>query len=214
MRRRRLAALVAAALAGALAVQGCADPDRASVVAPVQHPCGPEVDPVTARVVDVYAAMLGHLAGQRDHGVAGAEVLYLVDHAVPELQETGIPEREKQTPAPASRSTAELAAAVRSCLETARFDGLPPIQLVEDWDDPAIRTEPVPAKGRPSGQEQPRRYLGGRLFFLGGVPAGGQRLALAASSSGGTNDYTGGLFVLRRRGGAWRVTDQARYWVA
>jgi hypothetical protein len=73
---------------------------------------------------------------------------------------------------------------------TARFDGLPPIQLVEDWDDPAIRAEPVPAKGWPSGQEQPRRYLGG------------------------TNDYTGGLFVLRRRDGAWRVTDQARYWVA
>ncbi|HYN17772.1 MAG TPA: hypothetical protein VEY96_06790 [Actinomycetes bacterium] len=214
MRRRRLAGVVAALLAGALAVQGCADPDAAPVAAPAQHPCGPEVDQATARVVDVYAAMLGHLVRQRDHGVAGAEVLYLVDHAVPEFHPSGVPEWEKQTPAPASTSTAEFTPAVRRCLEAARFDGLPPVRLVEDYDDPAIRSEPVAAKGWPSGQEQPRRYLDGRLFYLGGVPDRGDRLALAASSSDATYDLAGGLFVLRRRAGAWRVTEQARTWVS
>jgi hypothetical protein len=215
MRRRRLAALVAAALAVALLLPACADPDAAPVAAPAQHPCGPDVDPATARVVDVYAAMLGHLVRQDGHGVAGDEVLYLVDHAVPEFQETGIPEREKRTPAPASRSTAEFTPPVRRCLEEARFHGLPPVRLVEDWDDPAIPSEPLPAKGSPAGQEPPRRHLDGRLFFLGGVPDSGQRLALAASSSGGGGfDYSGGLFVLRRDGASWRVTDQARYWIA
>jgi hypothetical protein len=214
MHRRRVATLVAAALTGILAVQGCADPDAAPVATPVEHPCGPGVDPATARVVDVYVAMLGHLVRQRGHGVAGTEVLYLVDHAVPEFQETGIPEHEKRTPAPASRSTAEFPAPLRRCLEGARFDGLPPIRLVEDWDDPAIPTEPVPAKGFPPGKE-PRRYTGGRLFFLGGVPATGERLALAASSSGGRGfDFSGGLFVLREQGGSWRVVSQDRYWIA
>jgi hypothetical protein len=213
MRRRRAAALVAAALAGVVTLPSCADPDAAPVAAPADHPCGPEVDPATARVVDVYAAMLGHLVRQRDHRVDGTGMLYLVDHAVPEFQETGIPEREKQTPAPASRSTAEFTAPVRRCLEETRFDGLPPIRLVEDWDDQAIPTEPVSARGFPPGKE-PRRYTGGRLFFLGGVPATGQRLALAASSSGGEHDYNGGLFVLRLEGGSWRVTSRDRYWVA
>jgi hypothetical protein len=214
MRRRRTAMLVAVALTGILAVQGCADPDATPVAAPAGHPCGPAVDPATARVVDVYLAMLGHLVRQRGHSVAGTEVLYLVDHAVPEFQETGIPEREKQTPAPASRSTAEFTAPLRDCLEGARFDGLPPIRLVEDWDDPSIPTKPVPGKGFPPGKE-PRRYTGGRLFFLGGVPATGERLALAASSSGGGGlDYSGGLFVLRRDGGSWRVSGQERSWVA
>jgi hypothetical protein len=214
MRRRRLAALVGAALAWALLLQACADPDAAPLSTSAQHPCGPDADPVTVRVVDVYAAMLGHLVRQDGHGVAGDEVLYLVDHAVPEFQETGIPEREKRTPAPASRSTAEFTSPVRRCLEDARFDGLPPVRLVEDWDDPAIPTEPVPVKGVPPGKE-PRRYLDGRLFFLGGVPDSGQRLALAASSSGGGGfDYSGGLFVLRRDGGSWRVTGQAHYWIA
>jgi hypothetical protein len=214
MRRRRAATLVAVALTGILAVQGCADPDAAPVATPVEHPCGPGVDPATARVVDVYVAMLGHLVRQRGHAVAGTEVLYLVDHAVPEFQEAGIPEHEKRTPAPASRSTAEFPAPLRRCLEEARFDGLPPIRLVEDWDDPAIPTEPVPAKGFPPGKE-PRRYTGGRLFFLGGVPATGERVALAASSSGGGGfDFSGGFFVLREQGGSWRVVSQDRYWIA
>jgi hypothetical protein len=214
MRRRRLAALVGAALAGALVLPACADPDAAPVATPARHRCGPDVDPVTARVVDVYATMLGHLVRQDGHGVAGDEVLYLVDHAVPEFQETGIPEREKRTPAPASRSTAEFTPPVRRCLKDAWFDGLPPVRLVEDWDDPAIPTEPVPAKGFPPGKE-PRRYLDGRLFLLGGVPDSGRRLALAAGSSGGGGfDYSGGLFVLRWDGATWRVTGQARYWIA
>jgi hypothetical protein len=164
-------------------------------------------------VVDVYVTLLRHLLGERGHGRPGAEVLYLVDHAVPEFHETGVPEREKRTPAPASDSTAEFARPVRRCLEGARFDGLPRIRLVEDWDDPAIPTEPVPVKGWPSGQEQPRRYLGGRLFFLGGVPERGQRLAVAASSSVASFDLRGGLFVVQRRAGAWRVVDEARTWV-
>jgi hypothetical protein len=213
MRRRRLAALVAAALATTLAVQGCADPDAGPVAAPAHHPCGPDVDGATARVVDVYAAMLGHLVRQGNHDVTGDEILYLVDHAVPEFHETGIPEWEKKTPAPASTSTAEFTPAVRRCLEGARLDGLPPIRLVEDWDDPAIPSEAAPAPGWPSGQEQPRRYLDGRLFFLGGVPDRGHRLALAASSSDATYNQSGGLFVLQRRVGAWRVTGQERYWV-
>jgi hypothetical protein len=213
MRRRRAATLVAAVLAGVLALPGCADPGTAPPVAPVEHPCGPEVDPATARVVDVYAAMLGHLVGQRDHAVAGTGVLYLVDHAVPQDQR-GLTEREKQTPAPASRSTAEFPAPLRRCLEEARFDGLPQIRLVEDWDDPAIPTEPLPGRNRSPGDPW-RQVAGGRLFSLGGVPDRGDRLALAASSAGGLGfDYSGGLFVLERRAGAWRVTDQASYWVS
>lgn len=214
MGHRRGATLVAVALAGVLAVAGCADPDAVPVAAPVEHPCGPEVDPATARVMDVYLAMLGHLVRERAHGVAGTEVLYLADHAVPELQETGIPEHEKRTPAPASRSTAEFPAPLRRCLEAARFEGLPRIRLVEDWDDPAIPSEPVPGQYRSPGDPW-RRIAGGRLFYLGGVPDRGDRLALAASSAGGLGfDYSGGLFVLERRAGAWRVTDQARYWVS
>jgi hypothetical protein len=211
MRRRRAATLVAAALTGILTLPGCADPDAAPVAAPAEHPCGPEVDAATARAVDVYAAMLGHLVDQRDHHVDGSEVLYLVDHAVPEDQ-GGFTEREKQTPAPASSSTAEFSDPLRRCLEQARFDGLPQIRLVEDYDDPAIPTEPVPAKGWPAGKE-PWRYVGGRLVSLGGVPDRGDRLALAASSSGGFNDATGGLFILRRDGGSWRVTGQERFWI-
>jgi hypothetical protein len=212
MHRRHAVTLVAVALTAILALQGCADPDAAPAAAPADHPCGSEGDPATARVVDVHAAMLGHLVRQRDHHVDTTEVLYLVDHAVPEFQETGILEREKQTPAPASRSTAEFPAPLRRCLEGARFDGLAPIRLVEDWDDPAIPTGPVPAKGFPPGKE-PRRYTGGRLFHLGGVPERGNRLALAASSSDATYDLSGGLFVLRRDAGSWRVVSQERYWV-
>jgi hypothetical protein len=214
MRHRRAAALVAVVLSGILALPGCADPDAAPVAAPAEHPCGPEVDPATARVVDVYVAMLGHLVRQRDHGVAGTEVLYLVDHAVPEFQETGIPEREKQTPAPASRSTAEFPAPLRRCLEGARFAGPPQIRLVEDWDDPAIPSEPVPGQSRSPGDPW-RRIVDGRLFFLSGVPDREDRLALAASSTGGLGfDYSGALFVLERRAGAWRVTGQAHSWVS
>jgi hypothetical protein len=218
MRRRRLAALVAAALAGALALSACADPDTAPVAAPDQHPCGPDVDPATARVVDVYAAMLRHLVSQPRDGNGNLEVLYLVDHAVPELHPTGVPEWEKRTPAPASTSTAEFTPAVRRCLEGARFDGLPPVRLVEDWDDPVIRTEPFPvqtAAREPYPGEPPRRIVDGRLFYLGGVPARGHRLAIAASSAGGIGyDYGGGLFVMQRRSGTWRVTDQPRTWVS
>jgi hypothetical protein len=205
--RRWLAGLVVA-----LAVQGCADPATVPAAAP-QHPCGPQTDPSTARVVDVYVAMLGHLVRQPDHGGPHAPVLYLVDHAVPELKETGALPEERRTPAPASGSTAEFAPAVRRCLEGVRFDGLPPIRLVEGWGDPNIRTEPIASKGWPSGQPPPRRIVDGRLFSLGGVPASGTRLALEASSLGGFNDATGGLFVLRREGRTWRVTKQARYWV-
>jgi hypothetical protein len=213
MRRRRVAALVAVALTGVLALQGCADPDVAPVAAPADHPCGPAVDPGTARVADVYAAMLGHLVDQRDHHVDGTGVLYLVDHAVPEDQ-GGFTEREQRTPAPASRSTAEFPAPLRRCLEEDRFDGLPQIRLVENWDDPSIRTEPLPGKFRSPGDPW-RRIADGRLFSLGGVPERGDRLALAASSAGGLGfDYTGGLFLMERRAGAWQVTDQARYWVS
>jgi hypothetical protein len=211
--RRRLAGLAAGALVLAVAVQGCAAPDAAPASAPARHPCGARVDPATARVVDVYVAMLRHLLGQPDHGGPGARVLYLEDHAVPELQERGMLEEEKKTPAPASRSTAEFTPALRRCLEGVRFDGLPPIRLVDGWGDPAIRTEPTSGKGWPAGQPRPRRIVDGRLFSLGGVPAGGTRLALAAGSLAGDNDATGGLFVLRRDGGTWRVTGQARYWI-
>jgi hypothetical protein len=212
MRRRRAATLVAVALSGVLALPGCADPDAAPVAAPNDHPCGPEVDPATARVVDVYVAMLGHMVGQRDHRVDGTGVLYLVDHAVPEDQ-GGFTEQEKQTPAPASRSTAEFPTPLRRCLEGVRFDGLPQVRLVEDWDDPAIPTEPLPELRSPG--DPWRRIVDGRLFSLGGVPDGGDRLALAASSAGGVGfDYSGGLFVMERRDGAWRVGKQASYWVS
>jgi hypothetical protein len=206
--RRGLAGL-AVVLAAALAVPACAD--RATVAA--RHPCGPEADTATVRVVDVYAATLRHLVASGRHGDPGAQVLYLTDHAVPEFQETGIPEWEKQTPAPASDSTAPFTPAVRRCLEGARFDGLPPIRLVEGWGDPAIRTERVAREGWPSGRPLPVRIADGRLFSLGGVPADGARLALAASSLGGFNDATGGLFVLRHDGRTWRVTGEERYWV-
>jgi hypothetical protein len=217
MGRHRQAGLAAVALAVALAVQGCASPHAPSGAAPpgppAPHPCGPRADPATVRVVDVYLATLRHLVRQRDHGGPGARVLYLVGHAVPELQETGILEEEKQTPAPASGSTAEFPRAVRRCLEGTRFDGLPRIRLVDGWGDPAIRTKPKPPKGWPSGQPPPRRVVDGRLFSLGGVPDGVTRLALAASSLAGDNDATGGLFVLRRDRGTWRVTSQERYWI-
>jgi hypothetical protein len=117
MRRGRLTGLAVAALAATLAVQGCADPAAAPAAPPARHRCGPEVDPATARVVDVYVTVLRHLLDEHGHGRPGAEVLYLVDHAVPEFHETGIPEREKRTPAPASDSTAEFARPVRRCLE-------------------------------------------------------------------------------------------------
>jgi hypothetical protein len=217
MRRRWRSWPVVAALAATLALAGCADPDAVPdagpTAVPAGHRCGPEADPATARVVGVYAAMLGHLVREGGHGGPGAQVLYLVDHGVPEFHETGIPEWEKRTPAPASDSTARFTAPVRRCLEGARFDGLPPITLVWGYDDPAVRTEPVAAPGWPAGQPRPRRIVGGRLFSLGGVPAEGGRLALAASSLGGDNDATGGLFVLRREAGAWRVTAQDRHWV-
>ena len=160
-----------------------------------------------------FLAFLRHLVRQRDHGGPGARVLYLVDHAVPELQETGALAEERRTPAPASGSTAEFPGAVRRCLEGTRFDGLPRIRLVDGWGDPAIRTQPQPPKGWPSGQPPPRRIVDGRLFSLGGVPEGVTRLALAASSLAGDNDATGGLFVLRRDRGTWRVTSQERYWI-
>jgi hypothetical protein len=214
MRRRRLAGMVAAVLAGVLAVPGCADLDAAPVAVPVQHPCGPEVDRATARVVDVYAAMLAHLAQRRERERGAAKVLYLVDHAVPEFHPSGVPEWEKRTPAPASTSTAEFTPAVRRCLEGARLNGLPPIRLVDGYDDPAIRSEAVPVKDWPAGDVQPRRYLDGLLFSLGGVPDRGYRVALAASSSNATYDWSGGLFVLQRRAGVWRVTEMARTWVA
>jgi hypothetical protein len=218
MRRRRLTALMAAALAGALLLQACADPGAAPVAAPAQHPCGPEVDPATARVVDVYATMLRHLVSQPRDGNGNLEVLHLVDHAVPEFHPTGVPEWEKRTPAPASRSTAEFVPAVRRCLEGARLDGLLPVRLVEDWDDPAIRTEPLPVRtavGEPYPGDPPRRIVDGRLFSLSGVPARGHRLAIAASSAGGIGyDHGGGLFVMQRRSGTWRVTDQPRTWVS
>ena len=79
--------------------------------------------------------------------------------------------------------------------------------------DPAIPSEEVAGKGWPAGVERPRRYLDGRLFSLGGVPDGGDQLALAASSSGGPGDGTGGLFVLRHDGRSWRVTGEERHWV-
>jgi hypothetical protein len=206
--RRGLAGL-AAVLAASLAVPACAD--RAPVAA--RHPCGPEADAATVRVVDVYAATLRHLLASGRHGEPGAQVLYLTDHAVPEFQETGIPEWEKRTPAPASDSTAPFTPAVRRCLEDARFDGLPPIRLVEGWGDPAIRTEQVAREGWPAGQPVPVRIAGGRLFSLGGVPARGTRLALAAGSLAGENDATGGLFVLRHDGRSWQVTGEERHWV-
>ena len=206
--RHRVAGLVAV-LAVTLAVQGCADPDAVAA----RHPCGPQTDQATARVVDVYAAALSHLVASGRHGGRDARVLYLVDHAVPEFHETGIPEWEQRTPAPASESTAPFTPAVRACLEAARFDGLPPIRLVEGWDDPAIRTEELSWKGWPSGQPAPRRIVDGRLFSLGGVPDSGNRLALAASSTAATNDATGGLFVLRHDGRSWQVTGQERHWV-
>jgi hypothetical protein len=213
MDRRRLARLAAGALVLAMAVQGCADPATAPATAPAGHLCGAQSDPATARVVDVYVAMLRHLMRQRDHGGPGARVLYLEDHAVPEFHEQGIPEREKQAPAPASDSTAEFTPPVRRCLEGVRFDHLPPIRLVDGWGDPAIRTEPMAGKGWTADQPRPERIADGRLFSLGGVPAGGTRLAVAASSLGGFNDATGGLFVLRRDGGTWRVTDHLHDWV-
>ena len=210
MRRRRAAALMAVALSGILALPGCADLDAAPVAAPAEHPCGPAVDPATARVVDVYVAMLGHLVRQRDHGDAGTEVLYLVDHAVPELQETGIPEREKQTPAPASRSTAEFPAPVRRCLEGPGSTACPGSGWSRTGTTRRSRPSPFPPG---ASHPEPRRYTGGRLFHLGGVPDRGNRLALAASSSDATFDLSGGLFVLRRDGESWRVVSQERYWV-
>ena len=221
---RRRPAVVVAALVAALAVAGCAEPEVAAPATPAGHACEPEADQATARVVDVYVTMLGHLLRERARTrpadapgaapTATGEALYLVDHAVPELQETGIPEREKQTPAPASTSTAEFTPALRRCLDGTRFHGLPPIRLVDGHDDPAIRSETLHPKGWSSREELPRRYLDGLLVSLGGVPDRGQRLALAASSSDATYDLSGGLFVLERRAGAWRVTGQARSWVS
>jgi hypothetical protein len=63
--------------------------------------------------VDVYVAMLGHLVRQPRDGGSGARVLDLVDHAVPEFQEQGIPERENSTTAAACSSSSGAAGPVR-----------------------------------------------------------------------------------------------------
>jgi len=88
--------------------------------------------------------------------------------------------------------------------------GSPPWPWPWPWPWPS---RAAPTRPRPAGVERPRRYLDGRLFSLGGVPDGGDRLALAASSSGGPDDGTGGLFVLGHHGRTWRVTGEERHWV-
>ena len=198
--------LVGAAVALALLVQGCGAAGKRPSTD--RHPCGPRVDPATARTVDVYVTAIRYLLDEPASQRARPAVLYVVERAVPDP--TGLHDPGSGGPAPAtgvSASTSRFPTPARTCLTTVRFAGLPPLRMVRGLDDPAVR--------RTAGAGPVPRIADGRLVTLSGVPPTGDRIELAAGSNGGGGlDFFGGVYVLERRGDTWRVTGQERAWIA
>jgi hypothetical protein len=188
-------AVVSLLAAGCAAVPTVAAADRR-----VPHACGPATDAATARTVDVYVAVLQRLMAIAERsGLPPTQ--YVVDHAVPGNAE--------MLPSPTvlqSTSTAPFAGSVKRCLASARFPNLLPIRLVSGFDDPKVakvrRGGPLPV------------VTDGRVVTLAGVPAQGDRVAVAASSSGGGGlDAFGGVYIVARRDRVWRVVE-AQTWIA
>jgi hypothetical protein len=205
--------LAAAVAVVSLLAAGCAAvPTVAAADRPVPHACGPATDAATARTVDVYVAVLQRLVATAERSVlqrlvATAErsglprTQYVVDHAVP-----GNAGMLPSPTVPQSTSTAPFAGSVKRCLASGRFPNLLPIRLVSGFDDPQVakasRGGPLPV------------VTNGRVVTLAGVPPQGDRVAVAASSSGGGGtDAFGGVYILARQGRVWRVV-QAQTWIA
>ena len=186
-------------------LQGCAAAaDGPAGGAPADHPCGRGVDARTARTVDVYVAVMRRLL--QDAGAAGSdlEVLYLVER--PTADPAGV-QGDHGAATGSTPAAAPLPEAVRRCLGRARFTGLPAIRLVSGVDDSAIRRAP--------GLGPIPRFPGGRVVTVAPVPPDGDRLLIAASSDGGGGlGVAGGVYVVERHGGAWRVTGQERSWIS
>jgi hypothetical protein len=156
---------------------------------------------------DVYVAVLQRLMADPNARVRPVRVLYVADRAVPYDDNAGLLPSERRRPtAPRSASTAPLTVVVKRCLASVRFPDLPPVRLVSGFDDPRVAKAgggPVPV------------VADGRVVQLEGVPPEGDRLELAASSNGGGGlDAFGGVYVLARRDGTWRVVDLERGWIA
>jgi len=213
--RRRAGAVAAtgfALVAGLALVAGVGQlvqdrPETATSPKPAEHACGPAADAATARTIDVYVAVLQHLMANPNARGRPVRVLYVVDRAVPYDDNAGmLPSERRQQTAPRSASTAAFAESVKGCLASVRFPNLPPIRLVSGYDDPRV------AK---AGRDPFPVVADGRVVQLEGVPPQGDRLELAASSNGGGGlDAFGGVYILGRRDGAWRVVDMERGWIA
>jgi hypothetical protein len=200
---RRISSVVLAAAVAvvSLLAAGCAPgPTVAAADRPVPHACGPATDAATARTVDVYVAVLQRLMATAERsGLPPTQ--YVVDHAVP-----GNAEMLPSPTVPQSTSTAPFAGSVKRCLASVRFPNLLPIRLVSGFDDPQVakasRGGPLPV------------VTNGRVVTLAGVPAQGDRVAVAASSSGGGGtDAFGGVYIVVRQVRVWRVI-QAQTWIA
>jgi hypothetical protein len=199
-----VAALAVLSLLGA----GCAaDPALPVADRPATHACGPATDAATARTIDVYVAVLQRLMADPNAHLRPVRVLYVADRAIPYDDNAGLLPSERRRPtAPRSASTAPFTEPVKRCLAAVRFPDLPPIRLVRGFDDPRVAKSgggPVPV------------VADGRVVQLEGVAPEGDQLELAASSNGGGGlDAFGGVYVLARRDGTWRVVGLERGWIA
>jgi hypothetical protein len=184
-----------------------AAPSVASRDQPAHQACEPGTD-ATARTIDVYVAVLQHLTG-RQGPLRPVQVLYVVDRAVPStwLPRPARPGEQPRSTAPRSTSKAPFTAPVKQCLASVQFPNLPPIRLVSGIEDPRV------AKKEDRGAMSV--VADGRVIQLEGVPPKGDRIRLAASSNGGGGlDAFGGLLILERRGGSWRVVGTENAWIA
>jgi hypothetical protein len=201
------AGVTAVAVLGVLGAGCAAAPAVPSRDRPADHACGPGTDAATARTVDVYVAVLQRLMADPNARVRPVRVLYVVDRGVPDDDNAdAVPSERRRPTAPRSVSTAPFTESVKGCLASVRFPGLPPIWLVSGFEDPRVAKQgrgPIPV------------VADGRVVQLAGVPLGGDRLELAASSNGGGGlDAFGGVYILERRDGTWQVVGMAQAWIA